>query len=379
MRYASGLSQHPHTPTALGEAAGALLDGLGDEQAELVLAFVSPHHADATSEITNALRELLRPEVLLFGTTIAVIGGATEVEAAPAVSLFAAAAPGVRIEPVELGVVQHEDGVALSGWPPETHWASTLVLLADPFTFPAEGFLAQLRAAHPRLRVVGGLASAGRTPGSNRLGVDDRVRTDGAVGVLLDAEFAVTSVVSQGCRPVGNPFVVTSATANRVEALAGAPAVDRLRETVETASDEERALLAGGLHVGIVVDEHRFEFARGDFLVRGVLGADRESGALALGTEVTVGQTVQFHVRDARSADEDLRVLLTGAEAEGALLFTCNGRGRHLFGTPDHDAGVVQEMVGSVPVAGGFFAGEFGPVGGRSYLHGFTASALLFA
>jgi small ligand-binding sensory domain FIST len=160
--------------------------------------------------------------------------------------------------------------------------------------------------------------------------------------------------------------------------MAGKPALERLREVADAASEEERLLLQRGLHIGIVVDEHKTDFGRGDFLVRNVLGADRETGALAVGDRVEIGTTVQFHVRDAAAADEDLRELLTGAAAEAALVFTCNGRGRRLFGTADHDAALVSEMLGRVPAAGAFCAGEIGPIGGTSFLHGFTASIALF-
>ena len=152
----------------------------------------------------------------------------------------------------------------------------------------------------------------------------------------------------------------------------------RLQELAAAVSDEERELLRRGLHMGLVVDEHKAEFGRGDFLVRNVLGADQESGALAVGDRVAVGQTVQFHVRDAAAADEDLRELLGGVDARATLVFTCNGRGRHLFGVPDHDAGLVDELLGPIPAAGAFCAGEIGPVGGRNFLHGFTASLALF-
>ena len=184
--------------------------------------------------------------------------------------------------------------------------------------------------------------------------------------------------VSQGCRPVGRPFVVTKSEQNVVYELAGQPALERLQELVALSSDDERELMARGLHLGLVVDEHKAEFERGDFVVRNVMGADRQSGAIAVGAVCDVGATVQFHVRDAATADEDLRALVGGHDAEAALLFTCNGRGTRLFGTPDHDAGVVSDAFDGAPLAGFFCAGELGPIGGRNFLHGFTASVVLF-
>jgi small ligand-binding sensory domain FIST len=377
--FASALSQHPVASQAVGETAGELLEKLGGERPDLVVCFASPHHAAVLEEIAGALRSVLDPGVLLGGTAASIIGGAREVEEEPALSAFAGRLPGSSLTPVALRVEETPDGPALLGWPSGLEAAPrTLVLFADPFSFPVDAFLARCNADAPGLRVIGGLASAATRPGDNRLVVDDRVVDTGAVGVLVDGGIEVRTLVSQGCRPIGRPYVVTRAQRNLVEELGGQPALERLQEVAAGASDEERELLRRGLHVGLVVDEHKADFARGDFLVRNLVGADQDTGALAVGDAVAVGQTVQFHVRDAGAADEDLRELLGGVDAEAALLFTCNGRGRHLFGGPDHDAGLVERMLGPIPLAGCFCAGEIGPVGGRNFLHGFTASLALF-
>jgi small ligand-binding sensory domain FIST len=226
--------------------------------------------------------------------------------------------------------------------------------------------------------VIGGMASAARAPGGNRLVLDDAVHQDGAVGVLLPATTVCGTVVSQGCRPVGQAYVVTRATDNVIHDLAGVPALDRLREVVSALGPDERELVQHGLHVGQVIDEQQATFGRGDFLVRNLMGADPEAGDIAIGAVTEVGSTVQFQVRDADSADEDLRQLLSGQRGDAALVFTCNGRGSHLFGEADHDARLVHEQVGRGAVAGMFCAGELGPVGGRNFVHGYTASVVLF-
>ncbi len=197
--------------------------------------------------------------------------------------------------------------------------------------------------------------------------------------VLLGPGVGVESVVSQGCRPFGQPLVVTRAEENIIFELAGTPALDRLvAQAHGSLTEAEVALLEmGGLQIGRVIDEHRESFGRGDFLLRSVLGADRRNGALAVGDVMAVGTTVQFHLRDARAADEDLQILLRGHAAGGALVFTCNGRGSRLFDEPHHDARVMSDLLGPVPLAGFFAAGEIGPVGGRNFIHGFTASMAL--
>jgi small ligand-binding sensory domain FIST len=377
--FASALSQHPLASQAVGDAAGEVLERLGGEPADLVVCFASPHHVGALEDVAGALRSILQPRVLLGGTAASVIGGGHEVEEAPALSLLGAHLPGSRLVPAALRVDETADGAMLVGWPESgIDDASALLMFADPFTFPVDAFLERGNADAPDLRVIGGLASAGVRAGGNRLVLNEEILDHGAVGVFVDGGVEVRTLVSQGCRPIGKPYVVTRAERNFVEELGGQPALDRLQEIAAAASEEDRELLRSGLHVGLVVDEHKAEFERGDFLVRNLLGADRESGALAVGDRVNVGQTVQFHVRDAAAADEDLRELLGGVDADAALLFTCNGRGRHLFGTPDHDAGLVEQLLGPIPVAGCFCAGEIGPVGGRNFLHGFTATMAVF-
>ena len=190
----------------------------------------------------------------------------------------------------------------------------------------------------------------------------------------------IRALVSQGCRPIGNVYAVTRAEGNVIHELGGRPPLQRLQELVGTLSPEDRELVGRGLHVGRVIDEYKAELGRGDFLIRGVMGVDPQSGALAVGDRIEVGETIQFHVRDAATADEDLRTLLQreAEPAAGALLFTCNGRGSRLFSVPDHDASLVSEKLGGLPLAGFNCAGEIGPVGGKNFLHGFTASIALF-
>jgi small ligand-binding sensory domain FIST len=315
---------------------------------------------------------------MIAGTTVAVAGGGTEVEDAPGLSVFAARFGAGRVDPFVLEAEQTPDGLAIVGWPDDVPARGTLLMIADPFTFPVADFLDLCNARVPGLTVVGGMASAGMRPGTNRLALGDRVLREGAVALLCSYDVPRQAVVSQGCRPIGKPLTVTRAERNLVYELAGQPAMARLSELVQSASEEERDLMREGLQLGLVVDEHKLDFSRGDFLVRNVLGAERATGALAIGDGVEVGSTVQFQVRDADSADEDLRCLLGEVRGDGALLFTCNGRGRRFFSEPNHDAATITELLGTVPLAGAFCAGEIGPVGGRNFLHGFTASVVVF-
>jgi small ligand-binding sensory domain FIST len=372
-RYAAALSLHPTPVEAVGEVAGEILERTDGARPDLAVCFASPNHVGAFEDIVGGLRKLLEPETMIGCTAVGVAGGGVEVEEGPGLSVFVASFGAGRIDGLALDTVETDDGLAIVGWPDAVPAAGTLLMLADPFSFPVPDFLSVCNARLPGVQVVGGLASAGNRPGTNRLVLNDRVLTSGAVALMCSDDVPVRAVVSQGCRPIGKPLTVTRSDRNLVYELAGQPAMARLQELVQAADDDERDLMRNGLHLGLVVDEHKLDFSRGDFLVRNVLGADQKTGALAIGEKVDIGTTVQFQVRDAHAADEDLNDLLRNVNGDGVLLFTCNGRGTHLFPKANHDVSTVEDRLGMVPLAGAFCAGEIGPIGGRNFLHGFTA------
>ena len=374
MPFGAAVSEHPVPAVAVGEVLGELLEQVGPEP-DLAALFATTPLTGAMEDIVNTVQTVLRPRSLIGSTAVSVLGRSQEIEQTTALTLWAGSVGSAR--PVRLTASRSTGGGAVGGLPDDAPPDSTLLLLADPFTFPADDFLTRVSSTRPDIAVIGGLASAARGPGGNRLVLDGSLHHDGGVGVLLDRG-AVNTVVSQGCSPVGEPMIVTRSERNMLYELAGEPAMERLGHLMAKLTDDGRRVLAQGLQLGVVVDENRAEFGRGDFLLRGVLGADRENGAIAIGDEVAIGTTVQFHVRDATTADEDLRATLDEVgDAAAALVFTCTGRGTHLFGDPHHDAELVAAITGD-RCAGMFCGGEIGPVGARSYLHGFTASIALF-
>jgi small ligand-binding sensory domain FIST len=388
MPFAAALSTARETNRAIEEVTTQGLQQLGDTP-DLALVFFSPHHAEEAETIAAALVGRLSARFLLGCNGEAIVSNGQEIERGPAVSLWLGRwPPQVSQEPFHLALEETPDGYSLLGWPDALMNAdpaqSVVLLLADPFTFPVDGFLQQVNDDHSGLRVLGGMASGGRAPGESRLLLGGRCFTDGAVSVLLQGPVRVRSIVSQGCRPIGQHLVITKGHDNIIEALGGQPPLVRLQQIWQELSTHDQQLFQQGLHVGRVINEYQGEFQRGDFLVRNVLGLDRESGSLAITDHVRVGQTVQFHVRDAETADEDLHALLQrdlnahGRRPAGALLFTCNGRGTRLFAQPHHDACAIRQVVGEVPMAGFFAQGELGPVGGQNFIHGFTASVVLF-
>ncbi|HEY1066537.1 MAG TPA: FIST N-terminal domain-containing protein [Pirellulales bacterium] len=386
MRCAAALSTADDATTAIAEVCSQALGELG-EAPDFGVVFVSYHHRAEFEKIVADLSARL-PGVKLIGCTgEAIIGGAREIEAKSAISLWLARMPGAVVHTMSLEYQNTPDGDSLFGWPddlPET-WpeGSVLVAFGDPFTFPAEALLSRLNQSQPGVPVVGGMASGGWEPGQVRLVRDGQVLTHGAVAAWISGAGSIRTITSQGCRPIGKPLVVTKAEGNVIHELSGRSALLQLQEVFAQLSLPEQQLVRRGLHLGQVMNEMQETFGRGDFLIRNVVDVDAMRGSLAIGDYVRVGRTVQFHLRDADSAEEDLRLLLEaeqeqGSPPVGALLFSCNGRGTRLFSEHDHDSGAMQKFFPGLPVAGFFAQGELGPVSGKNYLHGFTASVVLF-
>jgi small ligand-binding sensory domain FIST len=392
MQFAAAISRQEDSYEAAHYLAASIQRQLPGE-IDLLAVFMSADYRDQAETLAAQLRQALSPRLLIGCTCEGVIGGDREIEGEPAVSVLTGRMPGVTLSPFHIGMEEWADlldesasrrlqrRVGLSGTSSET--TRVFLVLADPFTTPIVELMESLDGLAPGAPTVGGMASGAQAAGENLLLLDGDVHEDGAVGVRIAGPVRIDTVVSQGCRPVGQTLLVTRADGNIINTLGGRPALEVTREMLSALPEEEQELVQNGLQIGIVINEYQAAFERGDFLVRGVLGADPSTGALSVGDSVRAGQTVQFHVRDARSASEDLRRLMSRAAQDetaptGGLLFSCNGRGVRLFDLPNHDVRGVLEAVPETPMAGFFAQGELGPVGGKSCIHGHTASIVLF-
>jgi len=385
MPFAAAISEHPVPATALGEVVGQLLEEIG-VGVDLVCFFVTPQHAGALEDMAAAVQTILDPQVLIGCAAEGVVGPGIEVEHGAAVSMW-----GGNVGPVESVRLEVVDapggGKALAGWPIDLDYVPAgAILIGDPFTFPAGALFDVLNRAGGFPRVTGGMASAARGPGGNRLVLGDQVYSDGAIGVLIGAGESVwiENIVAQGCRPIGTPYVVTRCEGNVIYELGGKPALARLNQMVRTAlNDVDMGLAQNGLLVGLgdeqlVVDEQEQSFASDDFLIRTLLATDPLAESLTIGDTVSVGTTLQFHVRDSEAASIELETLLADRDADATLLFTSNGRGSKVFEVPSHDAGAIALNLESPPTAGFFTTSEFGPMRGANLEHGFSASLALF-
>jgi small ligand-binding sensory domain FIST len=379
-RFGDGVGVGPDLLSAAESAAKQATAPL-DGRADLACVFVSGEDPDAVEGAARRAMRAIDARTVLGCTATGVIGGERGIEEASAVSAWAGVLPNARIEPFRLETLRTDDRLVVIGMPEGQDDDVVGVLFADPYSFPVDAFVERSGDVLPGLPLVGGLAGGMTGRESVRLFIDDDVIDSGAVGVVIGGPIVAATLVSQGARPIGPPMVVTKAEDNIVYELAGAPALAKLEQIVAELPDNEQALAAGGLLIGVAMDEYADEHEQGDFLVRGVVGADTDENALAIGDVVEVGRTVRFQVRDAGAAGDDLAELLDRFDlpsVEGALLFSCNGRGRAMFPDSDHDIKVLRRTFGPGGVGGFFAAGEIGPVGGRNHVHGFTASILAF-
>jgi small ligand-binding sensory domain FIST len=385
VRIGSGLSTEADGRFGAAEAAAAARDALGGRPCDLAVVFASGAHLAAPEATLEGVHEALAPAELVGCGAAGVIGELREVERGTAVSVWAASLDGGQAMPFHAEVEPLGDGEGVLSGLPDLTGADGALVLADPFTFPTDAVLRELSGAAPMLPLLGGLASARSPDAETPLLLGDEVLTSGAVGVRFDG-VEILPCVSQGAAPIGPELTITACEGPIIGELAGRPALEKLRETIEGLTADDLRLVQGGLLMGIVVDANKPEYVQGDFLVRGLVGADPDTGQVAVGTEVRPGQVVRLHARDAASADRDLREALSarmralgGRVPAGALLISCNGRGAGMFGHAHHDASALDDELGGAPAAGFFAAGEIGPVGGEYFVHGFTATVAVFA
>ncbi|WP_192781142.1 FIST signal transduction protein [Nonomuraea africana] len=382
-RFADGLAVGSDLCAAAETAVRQALAGLSGP-ADLVCFFICGEDPDDVARAGQRAMEVASSAHVIGCSATGVIGDGQGVELTPSVSAWAAKLDGGRLTTFALETLSAGDKFVVVGLPERRADDQVAILLADPYTFPTDAFVERSSEVLGDLPLIGGLANGLEGRGSVRLFAGGEVYTEGAIGVLLGGGVKVSTVVSQGCRPIGPTMVVTSAEENLLLELAGQPALARLEDIVSDLDEDDRELVASGLQIGVAMDEYAEHHERGDFLIRGVIGIDPEREAVAIGDVVDVGRSVRFQVRDAATADEDLYDLLDAHREElgrvdGALLFACNGRGSAMFGSADHDAVALRDTLGAIGMAGFFAAGEVGPVAGHNHVHGFTASILVFS
>jgi small ligand-binding sensory domain FIST len=383
-----------HWPGDFDEAglqkwAESLRRQLAAPQVSLGLLFMSPRCFSRAKQILEILRVHARIPLLAGCSGQSLIVGEHEVEQNAGLTLALYALPGAELEAFHFTQEQVEEANGPGYWHLETgiepeHTGGWLAFI-DPFHLDSETWLKTWNEAYAPRPVLGGLASGDMGEQSTQVYLNGDVFEEGGVAISFGGEVQLVGVTSQGCTPIGETWTLTKVEQNIIHQIGNRPAYEVLAETFNQLSPEQQRTARGNLFIGLVVNEYLEDFHRGDFLIRNLLGADPRSGSIAVGALPRLGQTIQFQRRSKEAANEDLEELLMRAKKHlgdatiyGGCLCSCNGRGQGLFGRPNHDAQMVQQRLGPLGLAGFFCNGEIGPVGEKSFLHGYTASLALF-
>lgn len=389
MQFFSAITDSPDPVKAVDHVLTRLSTRV-EQPFDLIMMFVTAEHVDQFQAMAKRLRQALKPRVMLGCAGTSVIGVQTQIHNKPGLSVIAATLPDVQIKPVrfhpgEWGQVLNDtEFLTQQIISDPLRDPSCMILLADPFSSPMVSFLPALKHVAPDMPVIGGMASSGDSPGTNRFILNDQYWFDGAVGITLTGNISVSCTLSQGARPIGKPLIVTKADKHVMHELGGKPAIKALNELIDTLGPLERNLVkSNGVLVGRVINEYKSRFGRGDFLVRKVVGYDDETGVIAINdSRLRVGQTVQFHVQDRDTAVEDFAMLLElqrlAGSAQGCMIFPCHTRTKKFFGVKRSDAELVYDAMGDVPMAGFFATGEIGPVADTNFMHSHTVSMVTF-
>jgi len=387
-KFATAITNQKDGPKAAEELAGKLRASLGNSDCHLAFFFLSEGYTDKPpKEVVEAFRKKLNPQFLIGCNAIGVIGDERELEMEAGMSAMAMHLPGVDISSFNFSqsdleyMTNPKDLLNyLEIYPNEL---PKFVSIADPLSCDGSRMLSLFNAAYPQAPLIGGLASGNILGAENWIALDGEMLQSGSAGLVLHGGINLETCVSQGCRPIGEPLAVTKGENNVLHELGGRSALEAFREIYRTLSIEDQMLAQTSLFVGLAMDENQQVYQRGDFVIRNITGVDQASGALSIGALLEQGQTLQFQLRDAKTSEEDLEHLLEKmgrleARSKGALLVSCCGRGRGLFGEEDHDIRIIQKKIGPLPVTGFFANGEFGPVKASNYIHGYTSSLSIF-
>lgn len=390
MRFASGISDAVNATAAGDQVCRQVTEQLAGASCDFVCVFASTIYRTYWPDLLARINQQLSPRVLIGCSGGGIIGGERELEWVPAISMVAAHLPSVRLFPFLVVPEELEMSTPGGFWidkvgvSPEAN--PVFVVCADPYTCRPEKLVNELSATYPGRPMVGGLVSGGNEPGEHFIFMGTEVHREGAVGVAMTGDITMDTIISQGCRPIGRAYIVTESNDNLICRLGGRQALAVLHEALLTLSPEDRDLAQqGAIVVGTVMNEMRPRFSAGDFLIRQIIGLDPNLGGIAVADTMQVGQTVQFHLRDASTSREELRRMLARTQQgvphdppAGALMFNCLSRGKAFYGMSHHDIKAIHTFKGKLPVGGFFCNGEIAPVGGTNFLHGYTASVGFF-
>lgn len=360
-------------------ATQSAMDQARVAEADLVFVFVTHHHLGIARSLIDEVMTVADTENVVGCSGMGVLTDDRENDREPGVAVLVIAGEDLDVVLVQDRGDDAGIGIGEQLLPYDTDDA-LLIMVTGLFGDPAK-LMQQITENVGHLPIVGGMASPNpweRTEPASLQWCGQEMSEDLVVGVLLRGVNFSTGV-AQGCQPFGQAYTITKCDDQVIHQLAFAPAVDALKEAMDTLTTEEKAHLRRNIFIGLAMDEYAVERKRGDYLIRSLMGIEERSGALGINESVSVGQTVQFNLRTPNAAHDDMVQVMKRLKAEKGrvagvcgLYFNCMGRGFGLYAQPDHDVLVMRKHLGAFPMAGFFGQAEFAPVGERNFVHSYT-------
>ena len=379
----TGLAVGGAADNAALEASLEAIERSGADRADLALVFVTGDAHTRAHEALHAVRRVTGAPVVLGCSGTGILTERREVEGEMAVAVLAVRCERLVATPFSF---EHQGERRDLGAELAQRIGSTVaeggcaLVLPDAMGCNPPALLTQLHDALGFVPVLGAVAA-----GAPMFELYNTDAMEGAlIGVALSGLTPLIGV-TQGCTPIGEPYVITHAEGNVIQRIGSRLALEMLTKAIRANPDTEARIRQAGVFAGLAMDPAKSPLERGDFLVRNLVGADRASGALAVAERVRIGQTLQFQIRDAQASRQDLLEMLDelaerldGRRPVFGCYFDCAGRGRGLFGVPDHDVTVIRERLGEFPLVGFFGNGEFAPIGRRNFFHNYTGALVVF-
>ena len=351
----------------------------------LIILLATFHHRAVFDEAASFLKLKLNAKSIM-GTTVesAYAYGPIE-EGSPSLTAFVILGKGINVfswnstpeNPIRISkpsLISSQIGSSAS--------TKLILFFADPFTTPISRLIPALQSTSPKSLLVGGMASGASRPGANVLISNENVQNSGVVGVTLEGDFLVDTIVSQGVSPIGSPMSITSVKGNQIFSINGRPATDTLLQLIQKLDKSSIKSFSSLPLMGIASKSTKKHLGRGDFLIRNILGIRKNDKTIIIGDIPKAGDRIQFYFRDARTACDDFQMLLDGQSLSGVpagvLLITCNGRSKKFFGKSAYDMEILKSRFDGLPIIGFSAAGEIGPMGNEVQLHGHAAVAIFF-
>jgi len=374
-----GLSTHKDTRQAGGEAAATALTRSGSDTADLALVFATTEHGANYGLLLRTVQETARATHVVGCSAGGVLTSDGEIERAPGVAVLTVRADTFAAErffvPQLRGRGRETGKEVAARVRPHLGADNLLIVLPDTYNFNPDAFFAGLSESAPDVPVVGGGASEDGTVGETFQLCGDTVSNNAVCGVLLSGHFRHTVGITQSCQPIGPAHTVTKSLRNLILELDGRPAFEVFAEIVPQPLREDLHRAAAFVFVGLPVDAERRHLARGEYVVRNLVGFDPQQGIVAVSDEVRQGQKMVFTLRDGNHSRDDLKLTLeaqtqawAGQGPSFGLYFNCASRGRGLYGFPDLDTSYIKQYLGDIPVIGFFTGCEIGPIQQRSSL-----------